>query len=120
ITRPSAALISTTSVNVPPVSTASRQSGAADASAIAQVLSRWGEHVEDPDLVHLSVTHEDAVAVPHGPRREIPLARAEFDARLILWFADAEVELAAHDDAELLVIDVVVQERSGRTTSDAP
>src|SRR3954453_8768271 len=120
MTRPSPALISTTSVKVPPMSTASRQSGAADRSAIAQVLSRWGEHVEDPDLVHLFVTHEDAGAVPHGPRREIHLTRAQFNARWILWFTDAEVELAAHDDAELLVIDVMVQERSGRTAGDAP
>ena len=45
-------------------------------SAIAQVLSRWGEHVEDPDLVQLVVADEDAVAMPHGPRREVDLARA--------------------------------------------
>src|SRR4051794_6629309 len=120
ITCPSAALISTTSVNVPPMSTASRQSGAAAASAISEVLSRWGEHIQDPDLVHLVVPDEDAVAVPHGTRREIHLAGAELDARLILRFADAEVELAAYDDAELLLVDVMVQERSRGTTGDAP
>src|SRR3954447_3519213 len=120
ITRPSAALISTTSVNVPPMSTASRQSGAAAASAISQVLSRWGEHIEDPDLVHLVVADEDAVAVPHRPRREVHLAGAELDARLIPRFADAEVELAAYDDAELLLVDVMVQERSRGPSGDAP
>ena len=82
-TRPVAASSSTTSVNVPPMSTASRQSGAdRRASAIAQVVARRREDVEDPALVVLVVADEDAVAVPDGSRREVHLAGAEHDPRL--------------------------------------
>ena len=74
-TRPDAASSSTTSVNVPPMSTASRQSavvrsGRRRSALRAQVVARRGEHVEDPALAVLVVADEDAVAVPH--RRAAP------------------------------------------------
>ena len=76
ITRPVAASSSTTSVKVPPMSTARRQSGAVDAiSHCARSSSRGREDVEDPHLVQLVVTDEHAVAVPHGARRQVDLAR---------------------------------------------
>src|SRR6476659_3148515 len=84
ITRPLAASIKTTSVKVPPMSTARRQSGAVDPSAIAQVLSRGREDVEDPHLVQLVVTDEHAVAVPDGTRRQVDLARTEHHPRLVI------------------------------------
>ena len=42
--------------------------GAVELSALAQVLARRSEHVEDPDLAVLVVADEDAVAVPDGSR----------------------------------------------------
>ena len=78
---PIAASSSTTSVNVPPMSTASRQSRAAvrrqavRRQPSSQVVAGRGEDVEDPALAVLVVADEDAVAVPHVPRREVDLAR---------------------------------------------
>src|SRR4029078_2558874 len=82
MTRTSRAFISTTSVKVPPMSTASRQSDVVGAAAIAEVLSRRGEDVEDPHLVHLVVADEDAVAVPDGSGGQGHAARAGVHARL--------------------------------------
>src|SRR4029079_8766885 len=93
--------------------TARRQSGAVDPSAIAQVLSRRREDVEDPHLVQLVVTDEHAVAVPDGTRCKVDLALTEHHTCFVVGFTDAEVELAAHHDAQLLLVDVVMQERSG-------
>ena len=116
-TCPLAASSSTTSVNVPPMSTARRQSGDGHADQPFRVRSvaRRGEHVEDPALVELVVADEHAVAVPDViAARGRPRRRRATTRRLVVGVADAEVERAAHDDAELLVVDVVVQERSGR------
>src|SRR5262245_35167596 len=99
------------------MSTASLQS----ASPIAQVLSRRREHVEDPALVQLVVADEVAVAVPDASRREVRLALTDRDAVLALGIRiDPEVERAAHDDAELLVAIVLVEERARGTAADPP
>ena len=47
---------------------------------LAEVGSRWGEHVEDPALAVLVVADEHRVAVPHLARREVHLAGVEHDA----------------------------------------
>src|SRR3546814_7704925 len=74
-TRPLSASRSTTSVKVPPMSTASRQ------SAIAVLLPDGMEDVHDPDLAVLGgVADEVAVAVWHVLRRPVDVARAEGDA----------------------------------------
>src|SRR3546814_13802073 len=71
-TRPLSASRRTTSVKVPPMSTASRQ------SAIVVLLSDGVEDVHDPDLVVLGgVADEVAVAVRHVLRRPVDVARAE-------------------------------------------
>ena len=82
---------STTSVNVPPMSTASRQSVASVTSS--EILSRRGEHVEDPALAVLVVADEHRVAVPDVRRGEVDVARAEHDPLVVVGLADAEVEL---------------------------
>ena len=58
--------------------------------------------------------------MPHAARGEVDVAGSSTTARVVVLLADAEVELAAHDDAELLVVLVVVQERAGRAALDAP
>jgi hypothetical protein len=82
--------------------------------------SRRREHVEDPHLVVLVVADEDALAVPDGGRGEVEVAGAQLVARAVVGVADAEVERAAHDDAELLLDVVAVQERAGGAALDAP
>ena len=114
-TRPDAASSSTASVNVPPMSTARRQSEPA-----AEVLARRGEDVEDPHLVELVVADEHAVAVPDASRREVDLAGAQHGSLGRVLGADAEVERAAHDDAELLLVVVVVEDRPLGAALDPP
>src|SRR3954470_2702625 len=111
-TVPLAASSSTRSVNVPPMSTASLQS--AISSLLGEVGAGGREHVEDPALVELVVADEDRVAVPDGTRREVRLAGVEHDPLLRVGVvADAEVDLAAHHHAQLLVVGVMVQEAAG-------
>src|SRR5579864_3582351 len=84
-TRPVSPSSSTTSVNVPPMSTATRQ------SAIAVLLPHRAEHVHDPDLAALGVADEPAVAVGQAAGRVVHVAGLQQDP---LLGADAEVELA--------------------------
>src|SRR5438552_13602845 len=88
-TRPVSPSSSTTSVKVPPMSTARRQ------SAIPVVLAGRREHVEDPRLADLGVADEVAVAVRVIRRRPVHVARLEDVA---LLGPQAEVELALEDD----------------------
>src|SRR5438045_670775 len=70
-TAPEAASRRTTSVKVPPMSTASRQ------SATSVVLPRWGEDVQDPRLAGLGIADELAVAVGEVLGRPVDVARLE-------------------------------------------
>ena len=47
-------------------------------------------------------------------RGEVDVALVEHGAPLVVGVADAEVEGTAHDDPELLVVRMVVEERAGR------
>ena len=83
-TRPDAASSSTTSVNVPPMSTASRQSASLIRRPFRVPRARWREDVEDPDLAVLVVADEDAVAMPDAAWGEVDVASIEHLARVIL------------------------------------
>jgi len=59
--------------------------------------------------------------MPDVLRREIHIALSQHDPFVgVLVGSDPEVELAADDDAELLVAVMTVNERAFRTTVDAP
>src|SRR5262245_33470491 len=113
-TRPVAPSRRTTSVNVPPMSTASRQS---DPSAIPVFLTYRTEDVEDPRLASARIGDEFAVAVRHVLGRPVDVARSE---QLPLIAPDAEVELAGDDESELLVVGVTVVGRARCRRVDAP
>src|SRR4051794_15212429 len=111
-TRPLSASSRTTSVNVPPMSTARRQ------SAIAVLLPHGMEDVEDPHFVVVGgVAAEEAVTVGHVLRRPVDVAGPEHRA---LVGADAEVELPGDDQTELLVLRVPVVRRRTDAVLDAP
>src|SRR5438128_5719458 len=98
-TRPVSPSSSTTSVKVPPMSTARRQ------SAIPVVLAGRREHVQDPRLAELRVTDEVAVTVQVVGGRPVHVAGLQDVA---LLGAEAEIELTLEDDAELLILGVAV------------
>ena len=59
--------------------------------------------------------------MPDRAGREVGPALVEHHSGVVLRIiADPEVEAPPHHDAELLVLDVVVQDRSGGTTLDPP
>src|SRR5262245_22571137 len=95
-TRPESPSRRTASVNVPPMSTASRQ------SATSVLLADRAEDVEDPGLAGSGVGDELAVAVRHVLRRPVDVAGTEQRAAIVA--PDPEVELAGDDQPELLVV----------------
>ena len=120
-TRPEAASSSTTSVKVPPMSTASRQSRAHDDPCRhagrrvgrCRLAVRGGANTS---RIHTS-SNSSSPMKTLSPcqtvgRGQVHVAGAQHPAGLVVGIADAEVERAAHDDAELLVGVVVVQERA--------
>src|SRR5258706_15940971 len=58
--------------------------------------------------------------MPHRSRGEVDLAGTEDDACLVIRLADPEVERAAHDAAELLLFEVMMEDRSRGASRDAP
>src|SRR3954463_2996269 len=103
-TRPVSPSRSTTSVNVPPMSTANRQSPPFTVDSATPVLLTHGaEDVEDPRLTGARVGDERAVAVRHVLGRVVHVAGTEQGA---LVAADAEIELPGDDQPELLVVGV--------------
>src|SRR5579864_477534 len=110
-TRPVSPSSSTTSVNVPPMSTATRQ------SAIPVFLPHRAEDVHDPDLAALGVADEMAVAVGQAAGRVVHVAGLQQDP---LLGADAEVELAGDDQSELLVVGMPVVGRGTVPVVDPP
>src|SRR5579871_5765717 len=110
-TRPVSPSSSTTSVNVPPMSTATLQ------SAIPVFLPDGAEDVHDPDFAVPGVADEPAVAVGQVLRRVIDVARPEHDA---LVRPDPEVELPGDDEPELLVLGVTAVRRRPPPVLDPP
>ena len=82
-TRPEAASRRTTSVNVPPISTASRQFVVGMGLALPQIVAGRCEHVENPAFVELVVADEHAVAMPYTGWSEVHLVWVDHDALVV-------------------------------------
>ncbi len=79
------------------------------------------EHIEDPALVEFLVADEHALAVPDTLGCQVGLVGPDDITALVgLVVGDAEVEGASHDDPELFVVVVFVEERTLGPSVDAP
>src|SRR5262245_24721377 len=96
-TSPDTASSRTTSVKVPPMSTASRQ------SPIAIVLAWRRKDVRNPAFAVLGVADEPAIAVIAPLGCPVHVTGSEH----VVFAVDPEVQLTAEDDAELLVVRMV-------------